>query len=69
MRRSKSDVPGLARKVTAMLFTPFTPPPPHTPDEFSASCSRCSHRKRLALELGKVLLGQVVAWALRRWWE
>jgi hypothetical protein len=47
---------------------PFALPPANPPDGTRAPRDEWPVRARLALELGKVVLGQVIAWALRRWW-
>lgn len=44
-------------------------PPPRIPDDAGASRREWPGPARIALELGKVLLGQLIAWALRRFWQ
>ncbi|WNV87658.1 hypothetical protein [Umezawaea sp. Da 62-37] len=49
---------------------PFKIPPPRTSDDTGgAPRDKWPPSTRVAMEMGKVLLGQLIAWALRRWWE
>lgn len=51
------------------MAMPFWFSPPRNPDDAGAPPRGWRAPARVALEMGKVLLGQLIASALRRWWE